>query len=63
MLIKGGMLMVTTPTRAVNSCFCIMTSNKKNPNEASNIFHSIIKASVSKKTIEEKDKVKPKPKK
>jgi len=39
--------------------------DQKNPKEASNIFHSIMKASVSKKAIEKKDKkeAKPKPKK
>jgi len=40
-----------------------MAEDKKNPKEASNIFHSIIKASVSKKATEKKEKVKPKPKK
>jgi hypothetical protein len=43
-----------------------MSSNdKKNPKEASNIFHSIMKASVSKTATEkkEKPKAKPKPKK
>lgn len=40
-------------------------SDQKNPKEASNIFHSIIKASVSKKATEKKEKkeVKQKPKK
>lgn len=40
-------------------------SDEKNPKEASNIFHSIMKVSVSKPTTEKKDKkeVKPKPKK
>lgn len=36
--------------------------SKKNPKEASNIFHSIIKASVSKKATQKKDKAKSKPK-
>jgi hypothetical protein len=43
-----------------------MAEDKKNPKEASNIFHSIIKASVSKKATEKKEvkeKSKPKPKK
>ncbi|WP_299515640.1 hypothetical protein [Mucilaginibacter sp.] len=35
---------------------------KKNPKEASNIFHSIIKASVSKAATEKKEKPKPKSK-
>jgi len=38
-------------------------SDKKNPKEASNIFHSIMKVSVSKETTEKKDKPKAKPKK
>jgi hypothetical protein len=39
-------------------------ADKKTPQEASNIFHSIMKASVSKTATEEKDKkVKLKPKK
>jgi hypothetical protein len=40
-------------------------SDKKNPKDASNIFHSIMKASVSKTTAEKtevKPKTKPKPK-
>jgi hypothetical protein len=36
-------------------------ADEKNPKEASNIFHSIIKASVSKKATEKKSKPKPKP--
>ena len=35
---------------------------EKTPKEASNIFHSIIKASVSKTATEKKDKPKAKPK-
>ena len=40
-------------------------SDKKTPQEASNIFHSIMKVSVSKSATEKKDKKvnKPKPKK
>jgi hypothetical protein len=40
-------------------------ADEKNPKEASNIFHSIMKASVSKKATEKKEKkeVKPKQKK
>jgi len=40
-----------------------MAEDNKNPKEASNIFHSIIKASVGKKATEKKDKKEPKPKK
>lgn len=36
--------------------------DQKNPKEESNIFHSIIKASVSKAATEKKDKPKDKPK-
>lgn len=32
-----------------------MSEDKKNPKEASNIFHSIMKASVSKKTMEKEE--------
>jgi hypothetical protein len=39
-------------------------ADEKNPKEASNIFHSIMKASVSKTATEKKDKkAKPKSKK
>ena len=37
-------------------------ADQKNPKEASNIFHSIMKASVSKPETEKKDKPKDKPK-
>jgi len=37
-------------------------SDKKTPQEASNIFHSIMKASVSKNATGKKDKPKEKPK-
>ncbi|HTE00427.1 MAG TPA: hypothetical protein VK668_14135 [Mucilaginibacter sp.] len=37
-------------------------SDEKNPKEASNIFHSIIKASVSKPATEKKEKKEVKPK-
>jgi hypothetical protein len=37
-------------------------ADEKNPKEASNIFHSIMKASVSKEATEKKDKPKAKPK-
>ena len=42
-----------------------MADNSKNQKEASNIFHSIMKASVSKAATAKKDKkdIKPKPKK
>jgi len=42
-----------------------MSNDKKNPKEASNIFHSIMKASVTppKTDKEDKQKVKPKTKK
>ena len=42
-----------------------MAEDNKNPKEASNIFHSIMKASVSKTATEKKEKsrAKPKPKK
>ncbi|RKR84866.1 hypothetical protein BDD43_5119 [Mucilaginibacter gracilis] len=40
-----------------------MAEDKKNPKEASNIFHSIMKASVSKPATQKKGKTKPKPKK
>jgi hypothetical protein len=42
-----------------------MAEDKKNPKEASNIFHSIMKVSVSKSATEKKHKkeVKQKPKK
>lgn len=33
-----------------------MADDKKNPKEASNIFHSIMKASVSKTATEKKEK-------
>jgi len=36
-------------------------SDKKNPKEASNIFHSIMKVSVSKKATEKKDNKETKP--
>jgi hypothetical protein len=39
-----------------------MADDKKNPKEASNIFHSIMKASVSKTVTEKKEKPKVKPK-
>jgi hypothetical protein len=40
-----------------------MADDKKNSKEASNIFHSIMKASVTPpKKIDEKKEVKPKPK-
>ena len=39
-----------------------MADDKKNPKEASNIFHSIMKVSVSKSATEKKDKPKSKAK-
>jgi hypothetical protein len=41
-----------------------MSDQNKNPKEASNIFHSIMKASVKRdKKVDEKKELKPKPKK
>lgn len=39
-----------------------MADDKKNPKEASNIFHSIMKASVTPKKTDKVEKVKQKPK-
>jgi hypothetical protein len=63
MLIYGRPLVPTGISLSLISLSLYM-ADQKNPKEASNIFHSIIKASVSKTATEKKEKkeVKQKPK-